>query len=310
MGKGEEEQEEEQLIAVALGNRSRHLPHYNKMQDYLQYVFTNTHTVLGIFCFHRLHPLRYGVRFCALAGSLAMSFAVHNAVHIWTDSWDDYKMFEAAIAEIADLIEIFSGYSATTEQLVIGLIGAPILALFDWCIWHLSALYCCLPGHTLGKYSDIRWVGSVLVVGIVFIVVILSLWLLVVRSAHEGDQGEYIMLTTNATIRSGGITDDLIDFEAALDSTFNSKVDETRRLGIGALTQFVIAMFVTGPFGTTLYFFWGYQRSYAKIEKKLAKIRGDKSRGLSFTDSESAEDDYSVTENDHGNSSDEETGKD
>lgn len=154
----------------------------------------------------------------------------------------------------------------------------------------------------MGEIQPSSVVGNWLVVGVVCIMVLVSFWLI------DRHIKESISCRSNETTRSGGLTDDLIDFEAALDSTFNSKADETRRLARGALTQFAIAMFVRGPLGSTLYFFWAYQKDHDKIEKKLAKIHVDKSRGVSFTDWE-GEDDNSVTENDHGGS-DEETGDD
>ena len=304
MGKSEEKQEE-QLVAVALGKQSTHLPHYSKGRDYLQFVITNTHTVFGLFCFHRLHPLSYGVRFCALTGSLATSFATYMAIFTFTDALNS-EIFDTVTSEVEDFIEFFSGHVITTEQLIVSLIGSPILTVFDQLIWQLAALYCCLPGHILGKYSDLRWLGTVLVVGIVFIMVITSLWLIVVNTAHEGEQGDSLRIM-NETIRSGGLTDDLIDFSEALESTFNTEAEKTRDAVIGALIQFGIVMTVTRPLLSTMQFYCRYQKDYDKIEKKLAKIHGGKSKGDSSTDSES-EEDYSVTEHSDGDSSDEETG--
>lgn len=144
------------LLVLALGNQSSHLPGNSFRSDYIQYVVTNNHTALGLFCFNDLHPIRSDIRIFSLAASFLLSFAAFNYLYFY---------FETL------------GKVPGTSTLVISAIGAVIMAVLDFILWFYVALPCCLPGHSLAIHSKSRWIGKYVIFSIAILLCTSSFFL-------------------------------------------------------------------------------------------------------------------------------------
>mmetsp|Transcript_4839 Transcript_4839/g.8001 ORF Transcript_4839/g.8001 Transcript_4839/m.8001 type:complete len:353 (-) Transcript_4839:262-1320(-) len=298
----EEETYRKNLVVQALGFQSAHIPgNTHWCQDYLQFVITNNHTVFGIFCFHPCHPLRYGVRLAALVGSLGMSLALYNVIYVYLESVASPTV-EKVLNTTTRIVDAFSGQEISSEQLVVTIIGSPLLTFFDLAIWGIAALPCCLPGHVLGSWSSWRWIGKFLVVVIIMCVSILSFWIVVLRTGvYEAED------QLNGTIASGGLVDDVVNFGDALEATFSGR-PETVDFIVGGLIQFAFTMLFTRIFASSVAFVFKYPKNLEKYEKKLKnykkKLKGsssDRKSDATYTHEDGSESDYSVYE---GNESD------
>ena len=89
---------ERYVLIPALANRCYHIPpppsenaNTNKnnyentsswFSDLMQY-FRNTHPILGIVCYHRLHPIKFRLRILNLFGSFMLGLSLTNCVWLW-----------------------------------------------------------------------------------------------------------------------------------------------------------------------------------------------------------------------------------
>jgi hypothetical protein len=65
-----------------LAARSYHFPGNTWWQDWMQYL-SNTHTVLGLFFHHPLHPMRFQERCVILLGSIAIGMTISNFTYMY-----------------------------------------------------------------------------------------------------------------------------------------------------------------------------------------------------------------------------------
>ena len=257
-----------ELYINALGMKTAHLPGNNMYQDWSQFVITNNHTVFGIFCHDKLHPLRYDVRIVALFGSLAMALAIYNIIYLYFQAVTNDTVVSTSIAGISRAVENVTGKEVASESIVISLIGTPFLTFFDYAfIWYIAAVPCCLPGNICGKYRKFRWVGLVAVIAIVLVTTILSIWAVVANSRHKTVQGA-ANVTLEATFTSGGLMDDMIDFDVALASALSGETDPGDWIW-GAFMQWLFVMLFARIVGSSvIFFFRRHYRDYDKFELK------------------------------------------
>mmetsp|Transcript_1680 Transcript_1680/g.2597 ORF Transcript_1680/g.2597 Transcript_1680/m.2597 type:complete len:285 (-) Transcript_1680:453-1307(-) len=146
------------LLVLALGNQSAHLPGNSYCKDYLQFVFSNNHTVFGLFFFNPLHPIRYDIRVSSLVATLMLSFALFNALYYYVETLE-----KVSLDGMNNMLANVTGM-ADTGTLAISAIGAALMVIVDFIVCFYVALPCCLPGHSLGGHSSSRWIGKYVVV--------------------------------------------------------------------------------------------------------------------------------------------------
>lgn len=175
------------LLVLALGNQSAHLPGNSYCIDYIQFVFTNNHTVFGIFCFNKLHPIRYDIRISSLLATIMLSFAVFNALYYYFQTLEQ------------DENNILSNSTGTTDTLAISAIGSVVMVIVDFIIWFYVALPCCLPGHNLGGHSKSRWIGKYIVLAIALLLCTVS-FIIVLRDQSSSETSVRLLLDGGAVL--------------------------------------------------------------------------------------------------------------
>jgi hypothetical protein len=78
-----EESEEDLLLIQLLAKQACHLPGNTWMQDWLQFIFYNNHTLFGLCCHNRLHPVNTMERFAILLASISFGLAVSSGIRLF-----------------------------------------------------------------------------------------------------------------------------------------------------------------------------------------------------------------------------------
>lgn len=141
-------------IIPALAVRSYHLPGNSYWQDWFSYI-ANNHPLFGIFCHHKLHPVRRSIRLLSLFGSIAFGLAATNIVWLYYETHNDDIVFTVGSNSTTDIqLPSIDNTTATSieikqSMIVLWTVGGGTHALFDNVVYYVSACACCLPnGHT------------------------------------------------------------------------------------------------------------------------------------------------------------------
>jgi hypothetical protein len=181
-----EEYSEADMIVPRLAARCYHLPGNNWCQDWIQYM-RNNHPVLGMFCHHRLHPIRIGTRVVCLIGSIAFGLAATNFVFLYYayrhESLDDVA-FTLHFENNTTLVEKKEATFVVTHGMItLWTVGGALHSIFDLTIWYMSACACCLPGGFLSACGRFRKLGSYFVIVLVAALVAVASFIVVLRAS-------------------------------------------------------------------------------------------------------------------------------
>lgn len=78
-----EESEEESFLIQLLAKQACHLPGNTWLQDWMQFIIYNNHTLFGLCCHHRLHPVNTMERFAILLASISFGLAVSSGIRLF-----------------------------------------------------------------------------------------------------------------------------------------------------------------------------------------------------------------------------------
>ena len=207
----QQQQQQEDFAKAAdimhrLAMRKFHLPGNNLCQDWLMYI-QNNHLVFGLFCYHRLSPLRLGQRMLLLFGSIAFglivtSFTTLYFAYIQRDmntALICVKLFQKTDGTLGS---VTTNVDASQDQLcrikvtwgmvTLWTLGGVLHALFDQCLWFMSACCCCLPGAIFGNHRTLQKVGSVAVLFIVAIMIAIATFACILRAKYEARKEEIL----------------------------------------------------------------------------------------------------------------------
>lgn len=242
------EQELERILVPKFAGRAYHLPGNNVRQDWVQYMLNN-HPLFGIFCHHRLHPIKTRQRLIILLGSFAFGVAITNAIYLWfvgSGRDDQQEVFTLKLLSTDSHNEERSdspSYSVKSGVLVLLTVGSGSHALFDRFVWSLTACACCNAG---GRFENccFKNFGFYAVTLIVLAVLACASCVVVVRaSMEEGDST--IPLLQNRTKEAWG---DVLDF-----SLHEIDVQDVSFLK-GYALEFVTSLFLYYPLFETMFF--------------------------------------------------------
>jgi hypothetical protein len=202
------------FIVPYLARRNYHIPGNSWFQDWFQYVFANNHPIFGLCCHYKHHPVSNGTRILVFFGTICASLAIFNIFYLYF-LWKDGNVKEAASFQtnitIVQGSEYFTLTSVTFDNYEIALwtLGAFIHSLYDMSIWTIAACAICAPGGALEQYSDKRWLGKFLTLFIVLATAGIATLLVIIRASVDENDIQ--------NINSGGLFDDTVNFERALD---------------------------------------------------------------------------------------------
>ena len=107
---------EEDIIRQKLSLRSYHLPGNNWTQDLDMYI-RNNHLIIGIFCHHKLHPVKWYHRLVLLLGSFAFGLIITNIVYLHGDAIEN--TIEQALLEEDVVTELGEKILNETDRFVV-----------------------------------------------------------------------------------------------------------------------------------------------------------------------------------------------
>jgi hypothetical protein len=224
------EDEETQKLIIALANRSYHLPGYGLWADLCQYL-NNNHPLLGIFCHHRLHPIKTRMRLLTLFGSILFGLTVSNIFFllVLSDERFQEKMFAVTINE--------EEWYITSGMVMLWTVGGSVHASYDIMIWYIVACACCPFSKKFRLY------GSFLVGFAIVLLLAMTSLIVLVRASLQHEENDNLDLTQ---LDSAGLVDDqvvLVDI----------KKEDVRFL-LGYVTEFALALIVYYPLGSLILF--------------------------------------------------------
>lgn len=177
---------EADILIPRLAARCYHLPGNNWCQDWVQYMLNN-HPFLGIFCHHRLHPIRLGTRVVCLIGSIAFGLVATNCVFLY------YAYKRKDLDDIAFSIHLENNttvinakeatITVTHGMLALWTFGGILHSIFDLSLWHISACACCLPSGAFSSFGKCRTFGSYFVLVTVAVLVTAASFVIVLRAS-------------------------------------------------------------------------------------------------------------------------------
>ena len=115
----EEEEEpptEEDIIRQKLSLRAYHLPGNNWCQDLDMYI-RNNHLIIGLFCHHKLHPVKWYHRLVLLLGSFAFGLIITNIVYLHGEAIEN--TIEQALLEENSVAELGERIYNATDRFVV-----------------------------------------------------------------------------------------------------------------------------------------------------------------------------------------------
>lgn len=140
----------------------------------------NNHPLFGIFCHHRLHPLRLGQRIVCLVGSIAFGLTATTCVNLY------YEYDKTSDNDTVFTLSLAGREWELTRELVAHLTFAGLFhSMFDISLWFMSACICCLPGGSCEKYSCGKQIGSYVVVVIVAMLVALATFVVILTASMK-----------------------------------------------------------------------------------------------------------------------------
>lgn len=152
--------------------RSYHLPGYNYWEDLGQYL-TNNHPVFGLCCHHKLHPIKFKIRFISLIGSVLFGLAVTNIVFIsfaltkkngYNDTYWQYQFGNFSTGSEAVDQQVFQ-IQVTQGNIALWTIGSATHALYDTVMWEMATCASCMtPGISRKKIERYQTKGFYFVI--------------------------------------------------------------------------------------------------------------------------------------------------
>ncbi|KAL7528362.1 hypothetical protein ACHAWF_002533 [Thalassiosira exigua] len=197
----EPEEDLARQVVPKLAARAYHLPGYNLIQDWLQYIFNN-HPLFGICCHHRLHPLKMRQRLIILLGSFAAGVAITNVIYLWflASGSDDQK--EVFSLDFSTQQTDSQSFTITRGFFVLVTVGSGSHSIFDRLVWSLAACGCCRPGGRLESQNCCRNLGFYLVIFLIVVVVALATCIVVVRASMDHNGQTMVPLFQNLTFQN------------------------------------------------------------------------------------------------------------
>jgi len=238
-----EEEEDTNRLKRRLAARAYHFPGNTWTQDWLQYL-SNTHTVLGLFFHHPLHPMGFQERLVILFGSVAIGLTISNFTYLWfirNDISVDEEVFN-----INSRHTDYTGIpvvSITKLMLTLWTLGSFLHTCFDLGLWHMKACTLCRYKGGSSGIDDrlIRW-GRVAGLFIVMIAM--------------GVGGYAVLLRASIEYQGEGSVADEVSSSIVNSEIYNIEFEDKRsfRFLLGYLVEFVLALFVYYPIAVTILF--------------------------------------------------------
>ena len=236
-----EEEEATNRLKRRLAARAYHFPGNTWVEDWIQYL-SNTHTVLGLFFHHPLHPMGFQERLVILFGSIAIGLTISNFTYLYfirNDIDVDEEVFN-----INSRHTDYTGIpvvSITKLMITLWTLGSFIHTVFDLGLWHMKA--CTLCRYVNGRLDDqlVRW-GRV--VGL-FIVMIAM-----------GAGGYAVLLRASIEYKGEGSVANEVEESIMSNELYQVEFEDKRsfRFLLGYLVEFVLALFVYYPIAVTILF--------------------------------------------------------
>lgn len=232
-----EEEEDTRRLKRRLAARAYHFPGNTWCEDWFQYL-SNTHTVLGLFFHHPLHPLKVQERLVILFGSIAIGLTISNLtyMHFIRNGVEvDEELFRVNLTWLG-----LSEAIITKLMITLWTLGSFLHTIFDLGLWHMKACTLCRYG---GQIDDriARW-GRVTGLFIVVTAMAAGSYAVLLRASieykGEGSEGSSV----EEAIRNNEFYE--IDFAGK----------RSFRFLLGYLVEFLLAMFVYYPIAVTIIF--------------------------------------------------------
>jgi hypothetical protein len=174
------------IIRKRLTACSYHLPGNTACQDLSMYI-KNNHSIFGICCHHRLHPVKAKHRFVILLGSLAFGLSATNAVYLYffwgRDGVSNDPVFSISLD--GDIFQTLNSNHHVSIDISQGMallwtVGAASHSVFDMTLWYMIACPCT-------KKKCCRVAGWNAVVSIVMLTLAVTSFVVVVRAYESGE---------------------------------------------------------------------------------------------------------------------------
>lgn len=206
-------------------------------QDWMQYL-SNTHTVLGLFFHHPLHPMGFQERLVILFGSIAIGLTISNFTYLYF-----IRNGIAVDEEVFSITGIPMGVpviSVTKLMITLWTLGSFVHTCFDLGLWHMKACTLC---RYQGRINDrlVRW-GRVVGLFIVMVAMIAGSYAVLLRASIEY-KGE------------GSVADE-VEESIMSNELYTIEFEDKRSFSflVGYLVEFVLALFVYYPLAVTVLF--------------------------------------------------------
>lgn len=207
--------------------RSYHLPGYNYWEDLGQYL-CNNHPVFGLCFHHKLHPIKFKIRFISLIGSVLFGLAVTNIIFItfalvnaeaYNNSYYNYQFGNFTTGSDA-VDQQVAQISVTSGNIALWTIGSATHALYDTLMWEVATCACCMePGISRKKIERFQGKGYYFVIMLaIFAAAVCAVTIILretvfddigavttISNATTGNTTRYLQETTTTT-SDGGIS--------------------------------------------------------------------------------------------------------
>lgn len=218
-----------------LAARAYHFPGNSWCQDWMQYI-SNTHTVLGLFFHHPLHPMGFQERLVMLFGSIAIGLTISNFTYMYFIR-NGYSVKDNVFSiTLKGVPEV----GITKLMLVLWTLGSFLHTVFDLLLWHLKACTVC---RYRGRIDDrlMKW-GRVVGLFIVMVTIGAGGYAVLLRASIEYDGEGSVASEVEESILSNEL--------------YEIQYDDKRSFGFlfGYLIEFLLALFVYYPIAITILF--------------------------------------------------------
>mmetsp|Transcript_18980 Transcript_18980/g.41361 ORF Transcript_18980/g.41361 Transcript_18980/m.41361 type:complete len:1052 (+) Transcript_18980:88-3243(+) len=235
-----EEEEATNRLKRRLAARAYHFPGNTWCQDWMQYL-SNTHTVLGLFFHHPLHPMRFQERLVILIGSIAIGLTISNLTYLYF-----IRNGFAVEEEVFTLNSHHTEYtgipvvSITTLMITLWTLGSFLHTCFDLGLWHMKACTICRYQGRIDERT-VQW-GRVAGLFIVMI------------SIFSG--GYAVLLRAGIEYKGEGSVAEEVQESIMGNEVYHVKFEDPRsfKFLLGYLVEFVLALFVYYPLAVTILF--------------------------------------------------------
>lgn len=202
---------EARFIVLLLAARSYHIPGNNWYQDWIQFL-RNNHPLFGIFCHHKLHPLRLGQRIVCLIGSVAFGLSATNCVYLYynyNNSNMNEILFRVHMENVENSLSTDKNqiWEVTHGMVALWTFGGLFHSAFDIILWFVSACSCCLPGGSCERCGHGQKVGGYIVVVVVIVLVAFTSFMVVLRASLESRENIFDRNINIQDVKWGQVND-------------------------------------------------------------------------------------------------------